>query len=193
MSADMVPLATTFSIVFLAEIGDKTQLTAMTLSSKSSAITVFVAAMSAFLMVDGVSAMLGGELLRFLPSEWVAFSSGIVFLLFGAFSLIRRNQRIKVANRKTTFLQTFSLVSLMELGDKTQIASIVLAAEFKSSLIVLAGVMLAFLVATGIGVICGSKILRLLPERYLKIGTSLLFLFFGFVFILDAITGTLLL
>ena len=76
----------------------------------------------------------------------------------------------------------------MELGDKTQLASIALAAELKNPLIVLVGIMLAFSVVTGIGVILGAKLLRLIPEKYLKIGTSLLFMFLGFIFMLNAIT-----
>jgi len=80
----------------------------------------------------------------------------------------------------------------MELGDKTQLASIVLAAELNNPLIVLAGVMLAFSVVTGIGVIFGAKLLRLLPEKYLRIGTSLLFILFGCIFALGAISDQML-
>jgi len=192
MGADMVPLITAFTFVFLAELGDKTQLTAVMLSSKSSGISVFSGAMLAFFLVDGVSTLIGGELLRILPSEWVSFSSGIVFLVFGIFSLIRRSGKAKVETPKATFLKTFSMISLMELGDKTQLASIVLAGELKSPLTVLTGVMLAFSVVTAVGVIFGAKLLRLLPEKYLKIGTSLLFMLFGLIFILDAITDIIL-
>jgi len=82
------------------------------------------------------------------------------------------------------------MISLMELGDKTQLASIALAAELGSPLVVLLGVMLAFAVVTGIGVILGARILSLLPERYLEGGASLLFIFFGLVFIVSAIADT---
>ena len=80
------------------------------------------------------------------------------------------------------------MVALMELGDKTQLASIVLAAELNSPIIVLIGIMLAFSVVTGTGVIFGVKLLRLLPEKYLRIGASLLFILFGFIFIFNAVT-----
>jgi len=188
MSMDMVPLMTAFAFIFLAELGDKTQLTVVMLSSKTSAISVFAGSMLAFFLVDGVSALIGGELLGFLPYKLVSFSSGLVFIIFGTFSLIRSNEKIKIEKQKATFLKTFSLISLMELGDKTQLASIVLAAELKNPLIVLAGIMLAFSIVTGIGVILGAKLLRLIPEKYLKVGTSLLFMFFGLIFILNAIT-----
>jgi putative Ca2+/H+ antiporter (TMEM165/GDT1 family) len=83
----------------------------------------------------------------------------------------------------------FTLVALAELGDKTQIASITLAAQFASPVQVFAGVMLAFLLITGIGVLLGTKLLRLLPIKYLRMGTAALFIIFGALFIMSSITG----
>lgn len=185
---DLVPLMTAFAFVFLAELGDKTQLTAIMLSARASAMSVFAGAMLAFFLVDGLSALIGGELLGVLPYNVVAFGSGLVFVGFGIFSLIRSNGKIKIKDRKPTFLKTFSLIALMEVGDKTQLASIVLAAELRDPLIVVAGIMLAFSIVTGIGVIFGAKLLRLIPGKYQKIATSLLFIVFGSIFILNAIT-----
>ncbi len=188
VSIDIVPLATAFSFVLLAELGDKTQICAMTLSARSSTISVFAGSMLAFFVVDGLSALVGGQLLSFLPYEWICLVSGLVFIIFGGFSLIRRNEKPKIEDQKATFLKAFSLVALMELGDKTQLASIFLAAELRNPLIVVAGIMAAFSVVTAIGVIFGCRILRLLPEKYLKIGASALFILFGIVFILNAVT-----
>lgn len=86
-------------------------------------------------------------------------------------------------------ISAFTLIMLAELGDKTQLAAIALSAQSASPLLVLVGVMLAFLVITGIGVILGARILRLLPMKYLKIGTSALFIIFGTVFVVSSITG----
>ena len=190
MNTVVVPLITAFALVFLAELGDKTQLTTIMLSSRASASSVFTGAMLAFLVVDGVSTLVGGTLLSFLPYRWVRLGSGLVFVIFGVFSLVRKKEKIKEESQEVTFVKTFSMISLMELGDKTQLASIALAAEFGSPVVVLLGVMLAFAVVTGIGVILGAKLLSLLPERYLKEGASLLFLFFGLVFIIGAVFDT---
>jgi len=190
MDTVVVPLISAFTLVFLAELGDKTQLTAIMLSSKSSASSVFVGAMLAFFVVDGLSSLIGGTLLGFLPYRWVRLGSGLIFIIFGVLPLIRKRERIRKEGEKVTLLKTFSMISLMELGDKTQLASIALAAELGSPLVVLLGVMLAFAVVTGIGVILGARILSLLPERYLELGASLLFIFFGLVFIVSAITDT---
>ncbi|MCW4027617.1 MAG: TMEM165/GDT1 family protein [Candidatus Bathyarchaeota archaeon] len=186
---DLTPLATTFTFVFLAELGDKTQLTVIMLSSKSTVASVFAGSMLAFFLVDGLSAVIGGELLGLLPTEWVSLISGLVFAFYGFFLLFRRDKEIEIRSEKATFLNAFSMISLMELGDKTQLASVLLAAEFKSPFVVLIGVMLAFSVVTGIGVVFGAKLLRFLPERYLRTATSLLFILIGFIFIIDAIAG----
>ncbi|KYH41427.1 MAG: putative membrane protein [Candidatus Bathyarchaeota archaeon B26-2] len=186
MGLDMVPLVAAFTFVFLAELGDKTQIAAIILSSKCSAASVFAGSMLAFFLVDGMSALIGGELIGSLPYRWISLSSGVIFVIFGVLSFIRRDEKIEVEDQRVSFFKTFSVVSLMELGDKTQIASIVLAGELESPFIVLAGIMLAFSLVTGIGVLFGRKLLRMLPEKYLKMGASLLFVLFGVIFILRA-------
>ena len=192
MSSVVFPPLTAFTFVFFAELGDKTQLTTIMLSSKASATSVFAGAMLAFLVVDGVSTLVGGTLLGFLPYRWVRLGSGLVFIIFGVFSLVhKKEEKIKREREEVTVLKTFSMVSLMELGDKTQLASVALAAELGSPLVVLLGVMLAFAVVTGIGVILGTRLLSLLPERYLEVGASLLFISFGLIFILSAIMDTI--
>lgn len=185
---DIVALLTAFAFIFIAEFGDKTQLTAVMLSSKGSSISVFTGAIAAFFLVDGVSALVGGQLLSFLHYGLVALGSGLVFIGFGIFSFIRGDEEFKVESPRATFLKTFSLIALMELGDKTQLASIVLAAEFQNPLMVV-GIVFALSVVTLIGVALGAKLLKLIPKRYLRIGTSLLFILFGAIFILNALTG----
>ncbi len=187
---DPFPLISAFALILLAELGDKTQLLAIMLSSRHSAFPVFLGAMLAFLVVDGTSVIVGGALLGFLPLKWVTLGSGLVFILFGVLTVIRKEkEEFHFKERGFPLFTAFSLVSLMELGDKTQLAAIALSAQSASPLLVLVGVMLAFLVITGIGVVLGARILRLLPTKYLKMGTSALFIVFGTVFVVSSITG----
>ncbi|RLI34999.1 hypothetical protein DRO55_05760 [Candidatus Bathyarchaeota archaeon] len=186
MDSYLLPLLTSFTLVFMAELGDKTQLATIMLSSRASGRSVFTGAMLAFLLVDGVSALAGGGILRSLPFIWVDLASGALFILFGVLSLLGGAGRVRVEGDGVTILKTFSIVSIMELGDKTQLASIILAAELGSPVSVVAGMMLAFASVTGLGVLLGTKLLRLMPERYLRVGCSLLFVFFGILFIFRA-------
>ena len=190
-NVDLIPLFASFSMVFLAELGDKTQICTVMLSSKSSAFSIFLGAMSAFFIVNGLSVLLGRELLNFLPQIIISLVAGLIFIFFGLISLLHKNREtiFRNTNIKSSFIKTFLLISLMELGDKTQIASMLLAAQFRNPLMVLAGVMLAFSILTGIGVFLGCKILRFMPERYLKIGSSAVFIALGALIIFEAITN----
>ena len=181
---DFYPLIAAFSFIFISELGDKTQITTMILASKAPAKSVFTGAILAFLAVDGVSALVGGELLRLLPYRLVSLVSGGIFIGLGLYSLIHREKEVRMKYSRNDYLASFSIIFLMELGDKTQIASLVLSAQLNSSILVLTGIMLAFIILTLMGVVLGSKIIRRLPERVLKIISSTLFIIFGTLFIL---------
>lgn len=153
-------------------------------------MSVFLGAMLGFLVVDGLSVLVGDALASVLPIRWITLSSGLVFIVFGVYTLFFEGEReIKFKERGFSLATSFSLVTLMELGDKTQFAVIALAAEFSSLLLVFIGTMLAFLVTTGIGIFFGAKFLKLLPMKYVKKATSALFIFFGIIFIVSGLTG----
>jgi len=158
------------------------------LSSRSSAISVFLGAMSAFFIVDGLSAFLGGELLSLLPKNIIGVISGITFIVFGLISLIHGEKgKSECEKNRASLLRVFSLISLMELGDKTQIFSILLAAQFENLLTVLAGIMLAFTIITGIGVFLGQGMLRIIPKKYLRNGAAVIFVMLGLIQVVEAL------
>ena len=86
-------------------------------------------------------------------------------------------------------LSTFAIVALAEFGDKTQFAIITLSAEYRSPIQVFIGVILAFTLITALGVICGKILCRFVSSRYIKIGTGLIFLLFGFLFFFETFGG----
>jgi putative Ca2+/H+ antiporter (TMEM165/GDT1 family) len=138
--------------------------------------------MGAFFIVDGLSAILGGGLLSLLPKNIIGIASGITFMMLGLISLTyggksKNQRRINGAS----LLKIFLLISLMELGDKTQVFSILLTAQFRNPLVVLTGIMSAFTIITAIGIFLGQKMLGLLPEKYLRKGTALVFTIFGLI------------
>jgi putative Ca2+/H+ antiporter (TMEM165/GDT1 family) len=90
-------------------------------------------------------------------------------------------------------VSSFGIIALAEMGDKTQLSVIALAAEYDAPLMVFVEVMLALALITGIGVALGTVISRLIPMRYVKIGSSLIFVIFGVLFLFGATTGTKLL
>ena len=188
---DVVALISSLSLIALAELGDKTQLAAVTLSARRSPTTVFIGAMLAFALVDGLSALLGGAISSYLPMSWILIGSGLVFILFGLHGLrsTKEEEKVEVKDRGLPLLTSFSLVALMELGDKTQFAAVALASSYSDPVMVFLGMMLAFAIVTGIGVVLGATLVKRLPTRYLRIGSSLLFILFGIAFLVSFLFG----
>jgi putative Ca2+/H+ antiporter (TMEM165/GDT1 family) len=190
---DLLPLASSFGIIALAELGDKTQITVMCLSANKRARKVFIGAVLAFALVDGLSALIGGTIGAFIPTLWIGIGAGVAFLAFGAYSLLSKVEEVKADNRSVNVAHSFSLIALMELGDKTQLSVIALAAEFDAPIMVFVGVMLALALLTAIGIAVGVMISRFVPMKYVRIGSSVVFIVFGILFLWGAITGTRLL
>jgi putative Ca2+/H+ antiporter (TMEM165/GDT1 family) len=191
---DFVPVVSTFLLIFVGEFGDKTQLTVISLSCSRKVKHVFLGAMLAFLAVDGVSAFLGGPLLALLPVSFVRVVAGVVFIFFGILPLIPRKGKDSGVQktRGFTMFGCFSMVALMELGDKTQLITMTLAAQ-NPPLLVFAGAMLAFVLLTGFAVLVGAKLGSRIPTKWLKIGTSILFIALGSLSIIGAWLGIYLL
>lgn len=82
-------MLTTFGVIFLAEMGDKTQLAAMTMAAeKKRPWEVFIAASLALTLVSAIGVVVGGFVSQYLPLEWVRRGAGALFILIGALMLI---------------------------------------------------------------------------------------------------------
>jgi len=82
-------LASTFGLVFLAELGDKTQLATLTLAaSGQSRWAVFLGAASALVLTSAIAAMAGEAISRAIPAIWMRRVAGLAFLVLGGFYLL---------------------------------------------------------------------------------------------------------
>lgn len=176
----MTPFLAAFAATFIAEMGDKTQLVTLTLSSRLPPRRVFLGAMAGLALVTGLGVALGGVVGELLPPYAIALASGIFFIVMGFFTYIRPDQgpRVKVGGRSAS-LQAFGLVFVAEMGDKTQLTALALTATFGSPLLVFAGAMLGQAINHGLAAFLGGRYLSLLSPRLLKTATLLVFLFFG--------------
>ena len=81
-------IAAAFSAIFLAEMGDKTQLTAMTMAASSGhPLSVFVGAAVALTAVSAIGVLVGGALGTYLPVEWIKRAAGVAFVAVGVLML----------------------------------------------------------------------------------------------------------
>ena len=187
---DLTPLIASLTLFSLMEFGDKTHIAVITLSMKHRPIEVFIGAIGAFALVDGASVLVGGLIADLIPEFWINVISGALFLLFGVLTLINNEdeEEVKEGDR-SGMTSAFSLVTLMELGDKTQFASFVLAARYGSPVLVFLGIMLGAALITGSGVVIGKGLMKVMPERYLRYAAAALFLLFGVIFLAKAFLG----
>jgi putative Ca2+/H+ antiporter (TMEM165/GDT1 family) len=118
--------------------------------------------------------------------QLIGLIGAAVFIGFGVHTLLsRETERVKVRRGKFVILTSFMMVLMMELGDKTQLSIITLAAKYAAPISVFLGMVFAYVLVIGIAVVVGNKLLRLLPPRYLRILTGALFIFFGLIFLLS--------
>ncbi len=187
---DLTPLIASLTLFSLMEFGDKTHIAVITLSMKNRPLEVFIGALGAFALVDGASVLVGGLIADLIPEFWINVISGVLFLLFGVLTLISKEDEEEVKERgRSGMASAFSLVTLMELGDKTQFASFVLAARYGSPVLVFLGIMLGAALITGSGVVIGKGLMKIVPERYLRYAAAALFLIFGVIFLAKAFLG----
>jgi putative Ca2+/H+ antiporter (TMEM165/GDT1 family) len=184
---DITPALTTFGLIALAEFGDKTQLIAIALSARYSRVHVFAGLISAFIVLTAIAVGVGEVILNYVNPQIIGISAGILFILFGIMTLLwddDDNDSIKNTGASSVFFTAFSMIALAELGDKTEIAVIALSAQFHAPIMVFLGAVLALGLISAIGVAIGSKLSTKIPLDKLRIGSGILFIIFGILFLI---------
>ena len=179
----------TFLLLTISELGDKTQLAIIILTAKSrKPVIVFVAAMTGFILINGVGVLIGQIIVQFVPYLFIRFSTGIIFIVFGVILLVKskntsdekiNDESLMVDQHSSLFLTAFSFVALAELGDKTQIITILLVANYQLPFVVLLGVLSGLALVSGIGVLVGESFSRIISPKMLHIISGIIFIVFG--------------
>ena len=170
-----------FALVFCAEMGDKTQLIAMTFAARYSWRPVMAAVLAATLANHGLAVGLGVLLGGLLPEAEMRFCGSVAFILFGLWTLREDGdeEEESVFSGYSPFWTVALTFFLGEMGDKTQLAVLTIAAEQGAWLPVLAGSTSAMLLADGLGVVLGTKIRYLVSPNTMKKISALIFLACG--------------
>lgn len=148
-----------FVAIALAELGDKTQLSILLLSSKTKKHAhLLFGVMLAFLVVDGAAVLAGSWALGIVPISIIKPVSGAVFIAFGAM-MLRGGMpgESGASSLKSPFVSGFTLIFLSEWGDKTQVASALLATRY-DALLVLAAVLLALMLLSVMAIYAGKSV-----------------------------------
>lgn len=180
-----------FGVIFVAELGDKSQLMAMTFAARYRFWTVLAGITAATALVHLASVGLGAVVGINLPTAALSIVAGIAFFIFGAWTL--RGDKLSedeqaVARRaaRSAFLAVATAFFLAELGDKTMLATITLATTegwFGTWLGSTLGMVAADALAIAVGAVLGRK----LPEKAVRIGAAVLFFAFGVLLIVEGV------
>ncbi len=170
------------AMVFLAELGDKTQLVALTLASRFKATVVLAGILTATLAVHVISVLLGGGLGSVLPEAWIKFAAGIAFIGFGLWTLrgdsLEEGEAQSSKHGLSPFWVVVTTFFIAELGDKTMLSTVALATSH-SIIPVWIGSSLGMVVSDGLAIAVGRILGTKLPERTVKVGAALVFFGFG--------------
>ncbi len=175
-------LAAAFGLTFVAELGDKTQIAILAMSARYGYLPVFLGAGVAFAVLNAFAVTVGAVVARYVPEHVIRYVAAAVFIIFGVLSFRGEEEEKPQAERKASrspFISALLVVSLMELGDKTQLALIALSGRYGYPLFVFIGGTLALWLTSFIGAIAGEGLARVVPFRYIRWISGVLFIVFG--------------
>jgi len=169
-------------LVAVAEIGDKTQLLAMVLAARfRRPAPIILGILVATILNHTGAAALGFVVAHWLSGPTFQILVGAGFVAMALWALIPDKDDEAAANRAAggVFLTTLVAFFLVEIGDKTQIATTLLAARFQDIAIVAAGTTLGMMIANVPAVLLGDVATKVVPLRYVRVGAALIFLILG--------------
>ena len=191
MEGFLVATAVSFAVIFVAELGDKSQLMALTFATRFRPSPALIGITVATPVVHLASVAVGYGLGATLPTGWIALIAGLAFLAFGAWTLrgdkLTDDEKTK-AERSTgsAILAVGGAFFLAELGDKTMLATITLATQY-GWFGTWIGSTVGMVAADALAILVGRLLGRHLPEKAIKYGAAALFAIFGIWLIVEAI------
>lgn len=185
----MEALVVSTSIVALAEIGDKTQLLAFILAAKFRKPTpIILGILVATLANHAFAGAVGAWITSVVPPEALRWILGLSFIGMAIWTLIpdKFDEKDAKLARLGVFGTTLIAFFLAEMGDKTQVATVALAAQYQALVSVIAGTTLGMMIANVPAVLLGDRIAHRMPTRAVHLVAALLFIALGFATLLGA-------
>ncbi len=175
--------AVSTGVVALGEIGDKTQLLALLLAARyRKPVPIILGILVATLLNHAAAGALGAWLARTIDPQWMRWVLGASFLAVAVWMLIP-DKADEVEGQGTGRLGVFGITTLAfflaEMGDKTQIATVMLAARYEALLTVTAGTTLGMMIANVPAVLLGDKAVKFVPIEWVHRIAALVFAVMG--------------
>lgn len=168
-------------LIFVAEMGDKTQILAMAFATRFPVRKVLIGIGLGAFLNHSLAVALGSYLSRMVPISTVQMIAGAAFIGFALWTLrYEEEENEEEPSFKFGPVVTVALAFFLgELGDKTQLTAITLAADAKYPLVILAGTVSGMIATGALGIIIGKKLGDKIPELGIKLLAASIFMFFG--------------
>ncbi|QJY44644.1 TMEM165/GDT1 family protein [Pseudonocardia broussonetiae] len=183
MSGFLLACGVSALVVFVAELGDKSQLMALAFATRYRALPVLVGITVATSVVHLLSVAVGHGLGAALPTGWISLTAAVMFLGFGLWTLrgdsLNESEQAKAARVAGSALLAVTVAFfLAELGDKTMLATITLATQHGWAG-VWVGSTVGMVAADALAIVVGRRLGRRLPEKAVRVGAAALFFLGG--------------
>lgn len=172
--------------MFIAEMGDKTQLMLVAMTSRYKLRDIIIGSALAILLLNGLAVGVGGLISRFVPLYIIKIIAGAAFFYFAYSTLRDGGEEESVGEKKMMklpFLSVFGTFFLAELGDKTQLTAITFAANYgmDNALVIWLACSAGLFAADIIGMLVGYLLKSKMPKRALDALAFVIFMIFGIV------------
>ena len=186
----MESLLVSTGVVALAEIGDKTQLLAFILAARfKKPVPIILGILAATIVNHGLAGALGAWITSTISPEILRWVLGASFIGMAIWTLIPdeiEEDETQIAKRFGVFGATLITFFLAEMGDKTQIATVAMAAHYAEPLLVVIGTTLGMLIADVPAVFVGDKLAAKIPMRLVHTIATAIFAVLGVLTLLGA-------
>jgi putative Ca2+/H+ antiporter (TMEM165/GDT1 family) len=179
----MGALLQSFGMVAISEMGDKTQLLGLLLVLRykrpwTIMMAIFFATIANHLGATWFGAVLAG----LVPELWLQYILAAAFFIFGFWILIPdKCENQDRPDKYGAFLTTLVVFFLAEMGDKTQLATVALGAQYQSVTMVTIGSTLGMLLTNALTVFGGERLIKVMPMNFIRYCASALFFIFGLI------------
>ncbi|WP_084397337.1 TMEM165/GDT1 family protein [Henriciella aquimarina] len=179
----MDALFTSTLMVAIAEIGDKTQLLAIVLATRfRKPVPIILGILAATIANHFLAALVGAQAAAFLDGAWFSYLVAASFIVMGLWTLIPDTldeDEEPAPPRWGAFVATTIAFFLVEMGDKTQLATIALGARFHDVVAVTAGTTLGMMIANVPAVFLGNELIKRIPMKVVHMIAAALFILIG--------------
>jgi len=184
----MTAFFTYLIFVILAEMGDRTQLLAICFAARYRWQTVMWGVFLSTALNHLFAVLLGNYLTTLFPMSYIKIAAALGFIIFGLWTikgddLVCEDQKQRFSPFWTVFIAFF----IAETGDKTQLATIALAADFNVLIPVWLGTTIGMVIANAFGIVAGVLMGKKMPEKTIKWVAAIIFIVFGMLGIYESL------